>query len=99
MTSKKTLRTIYLAGLTLALLVGATAANAQSREGRWDFTLGVPYQLGSNLDFEHGTTVKTDSDFGFGMTFGYNSSENIEWSFGLRWASVGYDANVVKDTG
>ena len=99
MTSKKTLRTICLAGLTLALLAGATAANAQSREGRWEFTLGVPYQLGGTTTYDGGTKVKTNSDFGFGMTVGYNTTENIDWSFGFKWAGIGYDADVVKDTG
>ena len=99
MTSKKTLRTIYLAGLALALLAGATAANAQSREGRWDFTIGTPIQLGGTFDFEGGSTVKTNDDWGFGLTTGYNFSENLEASFGFKWAGVGYDANVVKDDG
>ena len=102
MTSKKTpriTRTIYLAGLALALLAGATVANAQSREGRWEYTLGIPYQLGSETTFDGGSTLKTKSDFGFGMTFGYNPSEQVTWSFGLKWAGIGYDANVVKDGG
>ena len=102
MTSKKTpriTRTIYLAGLALALLAGATVADAQSREGRWEYTLGIPYQLGSETTFDGGSTLKTKSDFGFGMTFGYNPSEQVTWSFGLKWAGIGYDANVVKDGG
>ena len=102
MDSKKTMRitrTIYLAGLALALLAGATAADAQSREGRWEYTLGIPYQLGSETTFDGGSTLKTKSDFGFGMTFGYNPSEQVTWSFGLKWAGVGYDADVVKQDG
>jgi opacity protein-like surface antigen len=99
MTSKKTLRTICLAGLMLALLAGATAANAQSREGRWEFTLGIPYQLGSTTTYEGGTTVKTNDDFGFGMTFGYNSSERVTWSLGLKWAGIGYDGEFADDQG
>ena len=102
MTSKKTMRitrTIYLAGLALALLASATAADAQSREGRWEYTLGVPYQLGGTTTYDGGTTVKTNSDFGFGMTFGYNASEKVTWSFGLKWAGIGYDADVVQQGG
>jgi opacity protein-like surface antigen len=99
MTNKKTFTTIYLAGLALVLLAGATAANAQSREGRWEFTLGIPYQLGSTLNFDGGTKVKTDSDFGFGMTAGYNSTDNIEWNFGVKWAGPSYDADVAKEGG
>jgi opacity protein-like surface antigen len=92
-------RTIYLAGLALALLAFATVAGAQSREERWEFTLGIPYQLGSTTTVDGGSTLKTNDDFGFGMTFGYNSSEKVTWSFGMKWASPGYDADVVKDDG
>ncbi len=99
MTRKKTFKTICLAGLTLALLAGATTADAQSREGRWEFTLGIPYQLGSDATLDHGATLKTDSDIGFLMTAGYNSSERVTWSFGLKWAGVGYDATRVNSAG
>jgi opacity protein-like surface antigen len=90
-------RTIYLAGL--ALLAFATVAGAQSREERWEFTLGIPYQLGSETTFDGGSTVTTNDDFGFAMTFGYNSSEKITWSFGLRWAGIGYDGDFADDQG
>ena len=57
------------------------------------------YQLGSTFDFEGGSTVKTNDDWGFVMTSGYNFSDNLDRSFGLKWAGIGYDANVVKDDG
>ena len=92
-------KTIVLAGLMLGLLVIATTASAQAREGRWDFTLGTSYQLGANLNFEGGSTIDTDDDFGFLLTTGYHISDRLETSFGLNWNSVGYDATVVQDGG
>jgi len=102
MTNQKTLRItrmILYSGLMLALLLGAAAADAQSREGRWEFTLGTAYQLGSDLSFEGGSTVSTEDDFGFVMTTGYHFSDSLQTNFGLQWQSVGYDANVVQEDG
>ena len=77
------MRTISLAGLTLALLAGVTTADAQDREGRWEFSLGALYQLGADLDFEGGSTVATDDDFGFLLTTGYNFTDKLETVHGL----------------
>ena len=54
-TTKRITKTISLAALTLALLAGASAADAQDREGRWEFTLGTFYQLGTSIDGEGGS--------------------------------------------
>jgi opacity protein-like surface antigen len=92
-------RAMSVAVLGLALLAGATVADAQSREDRWEFTLGAIYQLGADLDFEGGSTVATDDDFGFLLTTGYNFSDKLETSFGFQYGSIGYDANVIQDDG
>lgn len=91
--------TICLAGLTLALLVGSTPADAQSREGRWEFTIGTFYQSSTTLDFEGGSTADIDSDFGFVATTGYHFSEQLEAVFGFQYAGIGYNADVVQDDG
>lgn len=92
-------RMITVAGLALALLAGATAADAQSREGRWEFTLGGAYQLGADLDFEGGSTLETDDELAFIMSTGYNISDSLTATFGFGWAGVDYNANVVKEDG
>jgi len=96
---RRVAKSISVAGLALALLAGATAAGAQSLEGRWELSLGALYQLGSNLDFEGGSTVKTDADFGFVMTTGYHFTDSLATSFGLQYSGIGYDANVIQDDG
>ncbi len=60
MTDTKTARifkTISLAALALVLLAGATMADAQDREGRWEFTLGTFFQLGTTVDVEAPSTA------------------------------------------
>jgi opacity protein-like surface antigen len=90
-------RTISLIGLTVALLFIATAAGAQNREGRWEFTLGTFYQLGITVDAASGdssSTIDMDDEFGFALGGGYNLSDKLAVNFGLQWAGVGYDALV-----
>jgi opacity protein-like surface antigen len=95
----QTVKTIGFATLILALLVGATAASAQTREGRWQVSLGTGYQFGKTIDGEHGSTMKTDNDFTWALTTGFNVNDNVEVNFNMGWANVGYDANVVRDNG
>jgi opacity protein-like surface antigen len=88
-----------VAALTLALLAGAASADAQDRDGRWEFTLGTFYQLGVGLDGDEGSTLDTDDDFGFSIGGGYNFSDRLATNFAFQWAGVGYDAEVVGEDG
>lgn len=87
------------AALVLALLAGAATADAQQRAYHWELTLGAVYQLGADLDFEGGSTVATDDDFGFGIGGAYNITDQLATSFGLQWTGISYNANVVRDDG
>lgn len=88
-------RAICFAGLMLALLAGATASQAQDREGRWEFTLGALYQLGTQADFEGGSSIDTEDDFGFSLSTGYNINSKLNATFGFSYADIGYDATVI----
>lgn len=87
------------AGLSLALLAGAATADAQSREGSWEFTLGGAFQLSNDIDGEGGSTLQTDDAFGLGLGGAYNFNERLSAGFGFQWYGVDYDANVVQDDG
>jgi len=97
--TKRIIKTVYLAGLTLALLAGATAADAQDREGRWEFTLGTFYQLGTGIEADDGSTLDTDDEFGFEIGGGFNFTDKLATTFGLQWAGVGYDATGIDEDG
>jgi opacity protein-like surface antigen len=98
-TSTGFFKAISLAGLALVLLAGATQAGAQDREGRWEFTLGTFYQLGTGLDGEQGSTLDTDDDFGFAIGGGYNFSDRFATTVALQFVDVGYDAEIVDEDG
>ncbi len=92
-------KSILMIALALVLIAGAGIADAQSREGRWEFALGLTYQLSTDLGFESGSTIDTDNDFGFVMDFGYNFSDKLAVDFGLLYAGVGYDAIGIDEDG
>ena len=98
-TKRRIPRTISVAALALALVVAATAAQAQDRVGRWEFSLGTFYQLGTSVDGQLAGELDTDNDFGFTLGGGYNLSDRFAVDFGLQWAGVGYKATALDEEG
>jgi len=92
-------RTLTMVALAVVLLAGATAADAQYREGRWEVSLGTFYQLGTGIENANGSTIDTDDEFGFSLGGGYNFSDRLATTFGLQWAGVGYDADGIGEDG
>ena len=91
-------RTICIAGLALAMLGIVTGAEAQDREGRWEFSLGALYQFSNDLDSQGGSTMDTDSDLGF--VTGEGTTSATSWPrTSASSTSIGYDASVVHDEG
>jgi opacity protein-like surface antigen len=92
-------KVVSRAAFALILLAGATTADAQYREDRWEFTLGTFYQLGTSVDGEEGTGLDTDDEFGFALGGAFNFSDRLAARFGLQWAGVGYDATAMDEDG
>lgn len=92
-------RTITVVALAVVLLAGATAADAQYREGRWEFSLGTFYQLGTEVEAENGSIIDTNDDFGLTLGGGYNFSDRLATTFAFQWAGVGYDATGMDEDG
>ncbi len=75
--------------------IGTPAVEAQSREGRWEVTVGTVYQLGADIDVESGSSIDTDDSFGFILGGGYNFTDRLATTFGLEWTGVDYGATAV----
>ena len=95
--TQRIIKTILGSCAVLALLAVAATADAQDREGRWEFTLGTFYQLSTTVDGEEGTGLDTDNEFGFEIGGGFNFSDNLATTFSLQWAGVGYDATALDE--
>lgn len=100
MKQTKIFNTICIAGMLLALFASVTPADAQQgREERWEFTLGTLYQFSNDLDFDGGSTVATQDDWGFVMTGGFHFTDKVEANFGFNWTGIGYDSEVIQEDG
>lgn len=97
--SLSTLSSIVPALLVVASLASVTAADAQDREGRWEFAIGTLYQLGTSVDGEEGSGIETDDDLGLTIGGAFNFSDRLAAQFGLQWAGIGYDATAVDEDG
>jgi opacity protein-like surface antigen len=87
-------RCVFVVAVAVALLGAAGSADAQDREGRWEFTLGAIYQLGTEVDAQNGGSLDTGDDFGFTLGGGYNFTDRLAATFGLEWAGIDYDARA-----
>ncbi|MEE4271098.1 MAG: outer membrane beta-barrel protein [Thermoanaerobaculales bacterium] len=90
---------ILVAAVVVALAAGGTVAEAQDRDDRWEFGLGLLYQGGTDIDSEVGSDVETDDDFGFQLEAGYNFTDNFAVKFGSQWTGVGYQAEGIDENG
>ena len=99
MNGNRVSKTIFTAGLALALLAAGTTAQAEDRDERWEFAFGALYQLGADLDFDGGSTVSTKDDWGFSILGGYNINEHLATTFGMQWTGVGYNATLIDEDG
>ena len=99
METRRIIKKISFVAVVYVLFAGATVADAQDREDRWEFTLGTFYQLGTTVDGQEGSTLDTDNEFGFALGGGYNFTDRLATTFGLQWAGVGYDSTAMDEDG
>jgi opacity protein-like surface antigen len=81
-----------------ALAALPLAAQAQSRDPGWEFGGDVIYQDSSDVGFNGGTKINFDGAWGLDLVFAYRLNDRFELTFGLDWAQVDYDANLVSAT-
>jgi opacity protein-like surface antigen len=95
--ARSSIKTTFAVSVTLALLAGATTAEAQYREDRWEFSLGTFYQLGTTIDGQEGAGLDTGNEFGLVIGGGFNFTDKLATTFDLKWAGVGYDATAMDE--
>jgi opacity protein-like surface antigen len=92
--SASLLKRISIAAAGLTLLVGATAHSA-NREAGWEAGFDVVYQDSAEFDFERGSKVEFDDDYGVSFTFGYRANPHLEFQFALDYADTDYSVLLV----
>ena len=67
-------------------------------DGRpWETRLGLGYQLGSDIDFDGGTTAEFKSSTGFLIGLGYELSDHFEVGANFTYDDRDYDARLAGD--
>ena len=75
MNGNRVRKMIFAVTLAVALLAGGTTAQAEDRDDRFEFAFGVLYQLGADMEFDGGSSMSTNDDWGFSFLGGYNLNE------------------------
>lgn len=76
-------------------LLLASVAQAQERDPGWDFGFDVIYQDSQSATFDGGSSIDTDSDYGFSASFGYRFNSRLEAGIALDWQNIDYRATLV----
>jgi len=92
------LRIPCVALLALSAATAATLASAQARDPGWDIGGDLVWQDKKTINFNGGTQVRLDDDWGLSFTFGYRFNSKVELHFALDWSDMDYDATLLTDT-
>jgi hypothetical protein len=80
--------------LLLILALAAAPALAQSRAGKSDFYFSPIFTTGQSQVFEGGSSVQTDTGYGFGLGWDHNVDAHWAAGFEFAWGEMNYRANV-----
>jgi opacity protein-like surface antigen len=79
-------------------LVPALAVAQDYRKDQWEFYFSPVFTEGKKYNFEGGSTLKTDTGYGFGFGLNKNLSPNLALGGELIWGSANYRATVQPGT-
>jgi len=79
--------------LLLAVLLAALSAAAQAQR-RSEFYAGPVFTDSKSYTFEGGTSVKTDTGWGFLLGFAHNFNPKLSGAIELEWGTMDYRATI-----
>jgi opacity protein-like surface antigen len=85
-----------LAFIALGALYGGAALANEDRGQTWEIWAETRFLSGKTVDFDHGSSIKTDDDVGFGLGFGYNISEHWLVGFDFSYNEMSYNATIAS---
>ena len=65
----------------------------------WEIMLSPQYMFSKDLEFEGGTTAKTDGTWGFGFQVGYNFNDHLNLAGLFSWINPDYNALLQQTAG
>src|SRR5215510_2890907 len=85
--------------LVAVLLLATATALAQTQRGRSEFYAGPVFTDGKSWSFEGGSSVRTDTGWGFLLGWGYKFNPKLSGAIELEWTTNDYRATVQPGTG
>lgn len=82
-----------LAATALSLSIPALA---QERGPGWEFGGDLLYQDAQDSSFEGGSSIDTQTNWGFSLFGGYRFNSRLEVQFALDWQDIDYDATLAS---
>ncbi len=99
--------TIKRLAILLVLMMLSTSVHAQRfnqkkiydglRYGQWEASLLVQSQQGTDKDFENGSVLDIDSEWGWGFTVGWNWTEKWNLAYKFTLVKPDYAATIVPE--
>jgi opacity protein-like surface antigen len=86
--------------LLIAILVLAAPALTLAqgnRAGTWEWSGALIYQDSASSGAEGGSNLKLDSEFGFGLNFGYNFTNKLYLGGDFEWLRPDFSATLIED--
>ena len=71
--------------------------NVDSRDGRFEAGLVIPYQNSASVEGEKGSGLDVDGSVGWGFVLGWNWTENINLSYTFMMNKPKYEATIIPD--
>ena len=68
-----------------------------NRANSWEWSFAAIYQESKNMGSDGGSSLNVDDDWGLGVNFGYNFTNNLALGVDLEWLSLDYQAVLVDD--
>jgi opacity protein-like surface antigen len=90
------LASVVFAAVTALYAGGAMAQQASGRSQTWEVWGETRVTFGKNIGFDHGSSVDTHDDAGFGLGFGYNIDEHWLVGFEFAYNELNYDASIAS---
>ena len=86
---------LLLATATVWLAADVSAPLAAGRESNrtetWEFKIPVRFYGSQTFNFDHGTSIDVNDDWGWGFGLGYNMNEHLNIDMEFAWTSASYN--------
>lgn len=93
------MRNLTIAMLLIALPCISHAQSSNRYAGTWDVSVSALQQQSMDFSGENGSSLKVNSDLGFGLNFAYNLNPNFSVGMDLEYVSPKYSASLTGETG